>query len=108
MGLLHGLKNARGPLGAEAKARLREAVEHPTSASWEAAHQLVITKTGRTLWQGVCCVDPTFPTAAPPRGQPWPRVPDSFTIVRAIRAAANGRITLAQVQARLGMPRETV
>jgi hypothetical protein len=103
-GLLHGLANARGPLLPEGKVRVRAVIENPTSETWERAAWLVLHRTGITLWNAVCCVDPTFPTRAPSndkrgRRRPWPRVPDQLTLVRAIRGATSGRITRKDVLA---------
>jgi hypothetical protein len=73
-------------------------IENPTSETWERAYSLVVHPKGITLWNAVCCVDPTFPIVGPGddergRRRPWPRVPDQLTIVRAIRAATSGRVT---------------
>ena len=66
-------------------------------------------KGGVTLWQAVCCVDPTFPTKGPGsdkrgRRRQWAQVPDQLTIVRAIRAAVSGRATRKAVLTRSLLP----
>jgi hypothetical protein len=86
--LLTGLANFAGPLAPDIKRRLRAVIENPTSATWEDAHGLILTPgLGITLWNAVCCVDPTFPMRGPGqdergRRRAWPRVPDQLTIVR--------------------------
>lgn len=65
---------------------------------------------GMTLWRAVTFVDPTYPTTRPggPRGRsnPWPRVPDTLTLVRAIRFAASGKPSRARVAYLAGQPPE--
>jgi len=110
--LLDGLANFAGPLDVPSMARLRAVIEAPSSATWERAHSLVLTPEGLTLWHAVAVVDPTFPVVGPGqdggRRRPWPRVPDQLTLVRAIRAAASGRVTrkeaLARMALALGLP----
>lgn len=83
------LNNAFGALSDEVRARLRAVLTRPTQASWDAAHCIILTWAPRhyTLWQAVIAVDPTFPRSKP-CDAPWPRIPDSFTIARAIKLAA--------------------
>ncbi len=105
--LLDGLANVLGPLTPEFKSRLRAVIENPTSATWERAYATMLRPEGLTLWMAVVHVDPTFPTKGPGsdergRRNPWPRVPDTLTLVRAIRGAASGRITRRSLYAGMG------
>lgn len=72
--------------------RLDCLLKTPTAEAWDDCYCLLIKGT-RTLWQFVLEVDPTFPRSVKieegPRGPVtvWPRVPDQFTLYRAIRQA---------------------
>jgi hypothetical protein len=106
--LLDGLANCVGPLDPEFKSRLRAVIENPTSETWERAYAIMLRPSGMTLWQAVTLVDPSYPTTGPggPRGRrnPWARVPDQLTLVRAIRYAASGRHSLVRLRALLAQP----
>ncbi len=99
--LLDGLANCLGPLPPDFKRRLRAVVENPTTATWEDTYAILL-QPSVTLWMAVAHVDPTFPRKGPGqdargRRNPWLRVPDQLTLVRAIRAAANGRVSLRRL-----------
>ena len=70
------------------KQRLESVIENPNQDTWEDAHSIVINGAGRTytLWQAVLLIDPEF-VCSKPLDAPWPKIPSSETIVKAIRAA---------------------
>lgn len=97
--MLDEMNNLFGPLAPEIRRRLRIAVEAPTEKSWDDAYSIVLRDgkgfgLGLTLWQAVIAVDPTFPRQGPATDiegnvvAGWPRVPDQFTIVRALKYAS--------------------
>jgi hypothetical protein len=62
-----------------------------------------------TLWQAVHAIDRTFPDRAPRgvagNGDPWDRVPDSFTLARAFHWARRQRVIEASQQKKQRRPR---
>ena len=85
MSLLDQCTDLLGPVGADTTARLRRVFDAPSQATWEDAHSILITP-NKTLWQAWADVDPAAPDEKPV-GEPWPRIPDSFTLYRAIKHA---------------------
>jgi hypothetical protein len=86
--------NMFGSLDDECMARLRACLDDPTPATWDEAHSLIVNgTTGRTLWQAWVAVDPSAPRTGGaidwPAAQRWPRVPDKFTLYRALLHAIN-------------------
>lgn len=80
-------RNLFGPLSPDVKARLDRVIENPTNNHWEDAYSIIIGADGwMTLWQAVRAVSPAFPFSKP-CDEPWPVVPDSFTIRRALKHA---------------------
>ena len=84
---LAGCRNAFGGLKGDVRKRLLAVLNHPCQASWDAAHTIIIAGSKMTtLWQAVIVVDPTFPRSKRIE-DPWPVVPDQFTLCRAIKQA---------------------
>lgn len=86
--------NLYGPLSAEVRARLDAVVSDPTPETWDDAHSIILSRKGfTTLWQAVIREDPTFPRTGPTtdaRGKqltPWPAIPSTDLLIRAINAA---------------------
>ena len=68
------------PLSQAARNRLRQVYETPSDCSWHQAHAISITPLGRSLWQCVRDLDPSFPARRPRRTgtvarAPWSRIP---------------------------------
>lgn len=86
--------NLYGPLSADVLARLDAVVSSPTNETWEDAHSIILnSKRFVTLWQAVIAQDPTFPRTGPRtdvKGNqitPWPAIPSTDLLIRAINAA---------------------
>lgn len=91
--MLGELENLLGPLSQGHKEAILDYLEQPTEEGWDRIHSLILSPDSlrlATTWQWVMHVDPTFPRSRPSGGR-WPRIPDPFTVARAIRAAANKR-----------------
>lgn len=91
--MLDELENLLGPLSKGHKQAILDYIEDPTEEGWDRIYGLILTPDSlrlSTLWQWVHHVDPSFPMSRPSRGR-WPRIPDPFTVARAIRAAAGQR-----------------
>lgn len=95
MKLLNQARNFRGPLDPEAKKRLASymANPQPSKDEWDKIAHMIIKHGLRsaTVWQAVLVVEPTFdrslPSGAKTAEERWRRVPDGFTVARALRAA---------------------
>lgn len=80
-------RNMFGELSPAIRKRLDRVLEKPTNNHWDDAFSIIVGADGwMTLWQAVIAVDPLFPKSKPCDG-PWPVVPDSFTIRRALKYA---------------------
>ena len=80
-------RNMFGALSPEARKRLDRVIESPTHNHWDDAYSIIVGADGwMTLWQAVRAVNPSFPFSKP-CDEPWPVVPDSFTIRRALKYA---------------------
>ena len=80
-------KNVFGGLKGDVRKRLLAVLNNPCQTTWDDAHTIIITGERMiSLWQAVLAVDPAFPRS---KGldEPWPTLPDQFTLCRAIRAA---------------------
>lgn len=91
--MLGELENMLGPLSQGHKDAILDYIEDPTEEKWDRIHSLVLTPGSlrlATMWQWVRHVDPSFPSSRP-SGDRWPKIPDPFTVARAIRAAAERR-----------------
>ncbi len=72
-------------------------IENPTDETWNDACGIILNMDaglGRTLWQAVIAVDPTFPKIGPrspqnSKREPWPRVPTREVLVAALRYATH-------------------
>jgi hypothetical protein len=90
MGLFDRAANLFGPIGPDQKKRILRYLEKPTEKGWDNIQCIVISEQAgftrpRTVWQAVIAVDPTFPRSK--EGKTWERIPDPFTVARAIREA---------------------
>lgn len=91
--MLEELENYLGPLSDGHRQAILDYLDDPTEEGWDRIHALILVPDSlrlATTWQWVMHVDPTFPRSRP-SGARWPRIPDSFTLARAIRAAADKR-----------------
>jgi hypothetical protein len=90
--LLATLRNFHGPLNAEKVDVIAALVANPSPATWDAAYTAIIsTRSLRcaSVWQFVLRIDPTIIPGKGSRGKAkWPKVPDRFTIGRALQLAA--------------------
>lgn len=78
--------NMFGELSEQARRRLEAVVEAPSEHTWDQAHSLVLNgRTGITLWEAVCIVDPLFPTRK--YNGRWSSVPSHKTLLAAINRA---------------------
>ena len=84
-------------LGEGGKEKLRQVVQNPTKAAWDAAFALPVGVIGPRpviLWAAVASVDKTFPRHLlidlVTRVPYWNVIPDQETLVKAIRKAAYG------------------
>ena len=93
MALLDNATNLFGPLTPLVKARIMAFMDNPCAATWDNCASIIVNKRGIiTVWQALLRADPSFPHSA---GAPttstlsarWHRVPDPFTVARAIREA---------------------
>lgn len=85
--LLADCRNVFGGLKGDVRKRLLAVLNNPCQKSWDDAHTIIITGTRMTsLWQAVLAVDPTF-TRSKPCDEPWPSIPDQFTLCRATKTA---------------------
>ncbi len=89
-----GCRNFYGALPEPMISRLQAVIDSPNQRTWNDAYSIIVGADGwMTLWQAVLEVDSSFPrvgTSQDLQGRilrPWPRVPDSFTLCRAIRYA---------------------
>ena len=96
MKLLSKARNFRGPLDPEAKKKLAAYMANPdpSKQEWDSiAHMIIKHGSLRraTVWQAVIGVDPTFDRALPSGAKTaedrWRRVPDGFTVARAVARA---------------------
>jgi hypothetical protein len=87
---------------------LRLLVKEPTVTRWVNLCDVQITAS-LALWQAVRAVDPSFPDHSPlseaDGGEPWDRVPDSFTLARAFRWVRRQRQIEASEQTKHHRPR---
>lgn len=77
--------------------RLAEVVNHPTRETWDAAYEIILYTDGEndfcTLLDAVRAVDPAFVSEGKIEDfdgrvlKDWTRIPDSSTIVRALKYA---------------------
>jgi hypothetical protein len=92
--------NMFGSLNDDCMARLRAVLDDPTAETWDDAYSLMVNgSTMKTLWQAWIAVDPSAPRAGvvatggelqqQTAAQRWPRVPDKFTLYRALLHAIN-------------------
>lgn len=92
--LLDQCRNGYGePLRPDYREWLEAVLMAPSDSTWEKAHRVMVTPR-QTLWQAWIAVDPSAPRRGPTRIgaagkllESWPRVPDTFTLLRAIRSA---------------------
>jgi hypothetical protein len=80
-------RNVFGGLKGDVRTRLLAVLNNPCQQTWDDAHTIIMTGAKMTtLWQAVIAVAPTFPRS---KGidEPWPVVPDQFTLCRAIKQA---------------------
>lgn len=92
--MLGELESLLGPLSEGHKAAILDYIEHPTEEGWDRIHGLILVPDSlrlATLWQWVHHVDASFPMSKTAGGR-WPRIPDPFTVARAIREAADRRM----------------
>lgn len=84
--ILDHCRNVYGPLSRSERVRLQAVLRNPTEETWEAAHSLIIAVRGGciTLWDAWVQIDPKAPSSKVPSLY-WPRIPDQFTLYRAIR-----------------------
>ena len=91
-------RNVFGGLKGEVRARLIAVLNNPCQKTWDDAHTIIITGPRMTsLWQAVIAIDPTFPRSKA-LDEPWPVIPDQFTLCRAIKHVARGATRTAQAQ----------
>lgn len=94
--LIAECRNVFGGLKGDVWKRLLAVLNNPCQRTWNDAHTIIITGARMTsLWQAVLAVDPTF-IRSKPCEEPWPTVPDQFTLCRAIRHATSA--TAAQAE----------
>lgn len=86
--LLDQCHNMFGPVGPDIRKRITRVIVDPTQETWEDAHSILITH-NCTLWQAWLEVEPDAPRSKPLDG-PWPKVPSTFVLYRAILNATGG------------------
>lgn len=93
--LVAAAANVLGPLKPSLRLRLLAVIDDPSAETWDDAYSIVIAPwrtAGITLWQAVNDVDLTWSACTPRAGDPpalrWPTVPDTLTILTAIKVAA--------------------
>ena len=78
--------NLLGPLGPDTRRRVEAVMANPIERTWDDAHEIVLNaRTGTTLWQAVCAVDPSFPTTK--GDNHWQRIPSKSTLLAAVHYA---------------------
>lgn len=99
MALLDRCNNLQGDLAPDVRERLQAVLDNPSQKTWDQAFSIVITDQGveLTLWQAWCAVDPEAPKLQPIKG-PWPRIPDQFTLYRAVAQATKGDMKCTQAR----------
>ncbi len=89
--LIDQCRNMFGPLKPEYRKRLEAVLDNPTPKTWDDAYSIIITFDPLvTLWQAVCEVDTSFPRRAAADDNynaRWERIPDQFTLYRALNVA---------------------
>lgn len=86
--MFHNCRNLFGHLQPGIINLLSRVIDDPTQQTWSDAHTIICGADGSmTLWQAVLAADPTFPRSWR-CGYPWERIPDSLTLVRALRLCA--------------------
>jgi hypothetical protein len=87
---IQSFHNYFGRLSPEIIKRLQRVIEHPTQDTWDDAYTIILRSDiglGLTLWQAWIAIDKLAPRSRP-LDVPWPRIPDSWTLRRALRWAA--------------------
>ena len=79
--------NMLGKLKPETRKRLQRVVDKPTNYSWDRAYSILLSPS-MTLWQAVLEVEPSF-VREKRYDAPWPRVPSTRTILKAIQFATH-------------------
>ena len=78
------------PWAAETKRRVLEYIQKPTNDLWEDIHGIIINRRGRTIWQAVCVLDPTFPKIGRSYDltgnlvRDYQKIPNPITVIKAI------------------------
>ena len=83
----------RGPLRDKVKAEIIAYIHNPepTKEQWDSLSHIIVQKGAISIWKAVVAIDPSFQTqvenkVVDPEVR-WQRVPDGFTVARAIREA---------------------
>ena len=78
-------------LSSENKERIKKYLLNPTPDSWDDIIGIVVSG-GKTIWQSVCAIDPTFPRSGRRYEhqtgkvlKEWERIPDPVLVARAIK-----------------------
>jgi hypothetical protein len=99
MSFLNRANNFRGPIPKDVRGKLAAYFNNPApkAADWEAIHSYVVVSTNEetiTVWKAVRAIDPTFQDKVTSVVKEpvlrWHRVPDGFTVARAVKAAVKG------------------
>lgn len=90
---LEKCENCFGPLQPELIKRIKRFIKSPTNKTWDDIHGILITP-GKTIWQAVIELDPTFPkvgrtTLKRKVIQDWSRIPTPLQVLQAIKRATN-------------------
>jgi hypothetical protein len=93
--LLDDCENFFGPLRPEYRKRIRAYLAGPTVRKWEDIHGIIIRSTGlgKTIWQALIAIDPTFPNHGRTTNldgriiEDWERIPTPLEVMRAIKSA---------------------
>ena len=93
-------KNMFGDLDPKICDRLDKFFTHPCEETWDDVHSIILGADGfMTFWQAILAVDDKFPKVGPSydmsgrKVNDWPRVPDTFTALRALKFA-QGELTI--------------
>ncbi len=93
MSLFERCTNIAGePWTIETRTRILDYMQRPTKDLWDDIHGIIINRKGRTIWQAICRLDPTFPRTGSVYDlegnmlKDFDKIPNPFAVIKAIQA----------------------
>ncbi len=79
-------------LSPESEEDIKDYLRNPTPDNWDGVSGIIVCSGGKTIWQSVIAVDPTFPRSGRRYEhqtgkviKEWERIPDPVLVIRAIK-----------------------